>query len=171
MWSLAQVLTPGCTLSTSPSMLLALGPVFLLASGSPGCSCFSLAVRKSRQLSPQACCAPVLFMVTPYNGYLPGIGKQCPAGPLHPPGFIHSSVKCSHTDFCDIPPISSETLHCLSRRLRLCQPLKSFSDRPSCSLSCISCLQCGRFSLPLYFFFKGPGAVVVCAYNPTPCGG
>lgn len=148
VWGLAQVLTPGHTLSTSPSTLPAQDPVFswptapLLAPAS-----FSLAVGESRQLSPQACCASVLFTATPFKGYLPGIGIHCPARPLHPPGFIHSSVKCSHTDFCDIPPISSETLQCLSRRLRLCQPLKSFSDRPLHSLSCISCLQ------PLFFFF------------------
>lgn len=78
----------------------------------------------------QAWCTSVLFTATPLNSPLPGIRVQCPAGPLHPLGFIHSSVKCGHTDFWDIPPVPSGTLQCLLSGLCLCQPLKSFLTGP-----------------------------------------
>lgn len=119
---------------TWPSMLSALGPVHPLQHASAP-HCIQRLPRPPTALPSPWLWDPGSFLpqawsATPENSDLSGIRVHCPAGALHPLGFIHASVKCGHSDFWDVPLAPSGTLQSLLSRLCLCQPLKSFQTGP-----------------------------------------
>lgn len=130
------------SLGSSPPSLLsvlpALGPVHLLqralslhcVQGLPQLPLLLPGYGVQEALSPRP--GALLSSLQPHHKTVTrlGSGYTVQLGPLHPLGFIHSSVKCGHTDFWDVPPAPSGTLQCLLSGLRLCQPLKSFQMGP-----------------------------------------